>query len=68
MLPRRPAALFRSRWNALWWAGCVVLTAVMTVGFGPDAATNEAAAVDATGAPVADADMKALKTALDAMR
>jgi hypothetical protein len=68
MLPRRPANLFRSRWTALLWAAGVLLTAVMTIGFGPDAGPGNGAMVDATGAPVQDADLKALQSAIEGMR
>jgi hypothetical protein len=67
MLPRRPAALFRSRWAALLWAAGVLWTAVSLVGVGggkPQAAASQDNAVDALGAPIDNADLAVLHNAI----
>ena len=68
MIPRRPSALFRSRWTALLWAAGVIAMAVFTIGFGPPAGSNQANPIDVTGAPVSEADLKALKAVIEGAR
>lgn len=59
MLPRRPSALFRSRWAALLWAAGVLWTAVSVAGVGKssDHAVPIENATDATGQPIDNDDM-----------
>lgn len=67
MLPRRPAALFRSRWAALLWAAGVLWTAVSVVGVGgskPRAAASQENAVDAQGEPIDNADLAVLRNVI----
>ncbi|WP_333573405.1 hypothetical protein [Sphingomonas sp.] len=65
MLPRRPSALFRSRWAALLWAAGVLWTAVSVAGVGkvPAAASAENA-TDALGQPIDNADLELLRNVI----
>lgn len=60
--------LFKSRWAALFWAMGICWTAyeVSSIGAG-DGDENGAAQTDATGANYNDADLNALKSALNGM-
>ncbi len=60
MLPRK---LFRSRWSALLWAGGILWTAYDIASAQPSDPGSNAAAVDATGAPVSAADLAAIANA-----
>ena len=60
MLPR----VFRSRWSALFWAGGILWTAYDIATAQPSDPAVNAAAVDATGAPVNAADLAALANAM----
>jgi hypothetical protein len=61
--------IFRSRWQALFWAGGILWTAydVASAAPAPEPATNataQADGTDATGAPVTSADLAALANAV----
>jgi hypothetical protein len=66
MLPRRPSALFRSRWAALLWAAGVLWTAVSVAGVGkaPSHAVPAANATDATGQPIDNEDLALLRNVI----
>ncbi|WP_157084616.1 hypothetical protein [Sphingomonas pituitosa] len=66
MLPRRPSALFRSRWAALLWAAGVLWTAVSIVGVAksPVAGVPVENATDALGQPVDNADLALLRNVI----
>jgi len=61
--------LFKSRWAALFWAMGICWTAyeVSSLGAGDPAEENGAAQTDASGAAYNDADVAALKGALQNM-
>jgi hypothetical protein len=61
--------LFKSRWAALFWAMGICWTAyeVSSLGGGDPADENGAAQTDATGASYNDADVAALRSALNGM-
>ncbi|MBV9929370.1 MAG: hypothetical protein JO013_00275 [Alphaproteobacteria bacterium] len=61
--------LFRSRWAALFWAMGICWTAyeVSSLAGGDSGEANAAAPTDATGAGYNDADVAALKGALQNM-
>ena len=56
-------SIFRSRWMALIWAAMVIWFAVDVAGSTPNPSANRsiAATADATGAPVANEDVAALR-------
>lgn len=61
------AKIFRSRWSALFWAGGIIWTAYDVANANtPDPATNNtaAAATDATGTAVENADLAVLANAM----
>ncbi|SFK34991.1 hypothetical protein SAMN03159338_3976 [Sphingomonas sp. NFR04] len=66
MLPRRPSALFRSRWAALLWAAGVLWTAVSVAGVGtshiPAVPTDNA--TDVLGQPVDNEDLALLRNVI----
>jgi len=65
MLPRRPSALFRSRWAALLWAAGVLWTAVSVAGVGKvPAAVSAENATDALGQPIDNADLELLRNVI----
>nr|WP_315381921.1 hypothetical protein [uncultured Sphingomonas sp.] len=66
MLPRRPSALFRSRWVALLWAAGVLWTAVSVAGVGksPAPAVPVENATDALGQPVDNEDLALLRNVI----
>lgn len=66
MLPRRPSALFRSRWAALLWAAGVLWTAVSVAGIGarPGPAPPVENATDALGQPIDNADLAVLRNVI----
>jgi hypothetical protein len=66
MLPRRPSAIFRSRWAALLWAAGVLWTAVSVAGVGQSSNTAAPAdsAVDALGQPIDNADLDLLRNVI----
>jgi len=60
--------LFKSRWAALFWAMGICWTAYeVSSAAAPDAGDGNAAQTDATGAAYNDADVAALKGALNSM-
>lgn len=61
--------LFKSRWAALFWALGICWTAyeVSSLGGGDTEDANGAAQTDATGATYNDADVAALRSALNRM-
>jgi hypothetical protein len=69
MFPFRYQTIFRSRWMALLWAGGILWLAYDVAGAaGPgDAGGNnqQVAATDATGAPITQQDVDALKSAMN---
>jgi hypothetical protein len=62
--------LFRSRWNALFWAGSicwgVYWFASPSSEIGAASANGQEAATDVTGSPVTEADVAALQATLNA--
>lgn len=66
MLPRRPSALFRSRWAALLWAAGVLWTAVTIAGIGKSHAPAAPAstASDPAGQPVEQDDLALLRNVI----
>ncbi|WP_084583667.1 hypothetical protein [Sphingomonas azotifigens] len=66
MLPRRPAALFRSRWAALLWAAGVLWTAVCVAGVDTGSKSTAASdnATDALGQPIDNAALDLLRNAI----
>lgn len=66
MLPRRPSALFRSRWAALLWAAGVLWTAVSVAGVGTSHAPAPPTenATDALGQPVDNAGLAVLRNVI----
>jgi len=72
MFPSRLSRIFRSRWAALLWAAGVLWMAVEVAGFGTGAGNakqadtdNASTLTDATGTPVSDADLAALKNIIE---
>lgn len=65
----RYSRLFRSRWAALFWALGICWTAyeVSSLGAPAPADSNGAASSDATGAAYNEADVAALRAALNGM-
>jgi hypothetical protein len=62
----RITRVFRSRWNALFWAGGVLWFAYDVANAQPQSSgnTEAAAATDATGSSVDDADLAVLANAM----
>lgn len=63
MLPRRPSALFRSRWAALLWAAGVLWTAVSVAGVGTQTNTTPPLenATEVLDQPIDNADLAVLR-------
>ena len=66
MIPVRHSAIFRSRWWALLWAAGFIWFALDVASPG-DGSTAAANTTDATGAPVTQADEKALSEAFNGL-
>lgn len=65
MVPYRK--LFVSRWSALFWAACVIYTAVDTVGFAPEKAAKAGVPTASDGTPVTPEDVANLNAIVNAL-
>ena len=65
MIPVRHSAIFRSRWWALLWAAGFIWFALEIAAPGDGTASGNA--TDVTGAPITEADEKALQEAFNGL-
>lgn len=65
MFPFRHRSIFRSRWIALFWAAGIIWFAYNVASAGGGEARSNVQATDATGAPVTQQDVDALRSAIN---